>query len=189
MLREESEVVPEGNGPVQQEEEFGSGQPPPVHHFQRLEEIWDWRIDVITRLLEQHLASQKHDARQPRLAMEADRPANTKTRERTGGTTNVVQAMFGDSCTAQKGQDGAKTSISFSVKAEPPDLPYREDVLVDDSAAAPKSWLPSLEMLATTVAHGLVLTGKTSTETETIFNEPLIRFYATEETSSKKKIL
>ena len=27
MLRKESEAVPEGNGPVPQKEEFGSGQP------------------------------------------------------------------------------------------------------------------------------------------------------------------
>ena len=27
MLRKESEAVPEGNGPVPQREEFGSGQP------------------------------------------------------------------------------------------------------------------------------------------------------------------
>ena len=27
MLRKENEVVPEGNGPVHQQDEFGSGQP------------------------------------------------------------------------------------------------------------------------------------------------------------------
>ena len=43
MLRK---AVLEGNGPVHQEEEFGSGQPAPVDQFQRLEEIWDRRIDV-----------------------------------------------------------------------------------------------------------------------------------------------
>ena len=38
----------------------------------------------------------------------------------------------------------------------------------------------------TTAAGGLNPTGKTSTATETTFNEPLLRFYATEETNSKK---
>ena len=39
MLRKESEEVPEGNGPVHKEEEFGSGQLASVAPFQRLEEI------------------------------------------------------------------------------------------------------------------------------------------------------
>ena len=38
MRRKESE----GNAPVQQEEEFVSGQPAPVDLFQRLEEIRDF---------------------------------------------------------------------------------------------------------------------------------------------------
>ena len=84
MLRKESKAVPEGNGPV------GSRQPALVDPFQRLEATWNRRIYVITRLLEQHLASQEQDARQPRLAMEADGPANTKTRERTEGAATAV---------------------------------------------------------------------------------------------------
>ena len=118
MLRKESEAVLEGNGPVHQEEEFGSGQPAPVDQFPRLEEIWDRKIDVTTRLLEQHLASQEQDARQPRLAMEADWPASTKTRKRTEGAATAVQAMHGDSCTAERVQDGPMTnSTSFGMTA------------------------------------------------------------------------
>ena len=127
----------------------------------------------------------EHGARQSRLAMEADGPANTKTRECTEGAATAVQAMHGDSCTAQKVQDGPKTSISFGVKAQPPDLPCREDVLVEDSAAAPKSCLPSLEMRSTIAAGGLVSTGKPSTATETNFNPPHLRFYSTEKTDSE----
>ena len=93
--------------------------------------------------------------------------------------------MHGDSCTAQKVQDGPKTSISFDVKAQPPDLPCREDVLVEDGAAAPRSCLPSLEMRSTTAAGGLVPTGKTSTATKTNFNQPPLGFYSTEETDSE----
>ena len=33
MLRKESEVVPEGDGPVHQQDEFGSGQPTLVDPF------------------------------------------------------------------------------------------------------------------------------------------------------------
>ena len=110
------------------------------------------------RRLEQHLLSQEQDARQPRLALDADGPANTKTQERTDGAATAVQAMRGDSCTAeQKVQDGPKTSITFGVEAELPDLPCREDVLVEDGVTAPESCLLSLEMCSPTAAGGLLL--------------------------------
>ena len=44
-------------------------------------------------------------------------------------------------------------------------------------------------MRTATAAGGLVPTGKTSAATETTFNESLLRFYATEETNSRKKKL
>ena len=114
--------------------------------------------------------------------MEEDGPADTKTHERTEGAATAVQAMRGDSYTAeQKVQDGPKISISFGMMAEPPDLPCREDVLVEEGATSPKSCLPSLEMRSSTAAGGLVPTGKASTATETTSNEPLLRFYAPEE--------
>ena len=120
------------------------------------------KLKELMRRLEQHLLSQEQDARQPRLAMEeADGHTNTKTQERTEGATKAVQAMRGDSCTAeQKVQDGPKASITFGVEAEPPNLPCRENILVEDGATAPKSRLPSLEMRTTTAAGGLVSTGK-----------------------------
>ena len=141
----------------------------------------------MTRLFYQLAAHLEHDARQPRLAMEPDGQANTKTRERTEGAATAVQAMHGDSCTAQKVQDGPKTSISFGVMAEPPDLPCKEDVLVEDSATSPESCLPSLEMRSSTAAGGLVLTGETSTTTETTVNKPLLQSYSSEEENSRKK--
>ena len=124
----------------------------------------------------------EHGARQPRLAMEADGPANIETQERTEGAATVVQAMRGDSCTAeQKVQDGPKTSITSGMEAEPPDLPCGDDVLVEGGDAARRSCLPSLEMRSPTAAGGLVPTGEASTATETTSNEPLLRFYATDE--------
>ena len=138
--------------------------------------------------MEQLSACLEPEARQPRLAMEADGPANTKTRKRTEGVAIAVQAMRGDSCTtAQKVQDGPKTSISFGVMAKPPDLPCREDVLVENGATSPESCLPSLQMRSSTAAGGLVPTGEASTATETTSNEPLLRFYETEETNPKEK--
>ena len=90
--------------------------------------------------------------------------------------------MRGDSCTTeQKVQDGPKTSITFGVEAEPPDLPCRHDVLVEGGATAPESCLPSLEMRSPTAAGGLLPNREAFTATRTISNEPLLRSYATEE--------
>ena len=141
-----------------------------------------------TRVMDQHVTSLEHGARQPHLAMEADGHANTKTQERTEGAATAVQAMRGDSCTTeQKVQDGPKTSIIFGVEAEPPDFPCREDVLVEDGATAPEPCLPSLEMHSSTAAGGLVPTGEASTATETNFNQPPLRFCSTEETDLEAK--
>ena len=101
--------------------------------------------------------------------------------------------MRGDSCTAeQKVQDGPQTSITFGMEVKPPDLPCREDVLVQGGDAAPRSCVPSLEMRSPTAAGGLVPTDEASTATETTSNEPLLRFYAAEEMNpeddSKEKI-
>ena len=71
--------------------------------------------------------------------------------------------------------------ISSGVKAEPPALLCRDDVVVESGDAAPRSCLPSLEMRSPTAAGGLISTGEASTATRTTFNEPLLRFYATEE--------
>ena len=65
---------------------------------------------MITRLLEQHLTRLGQDARQPRLAMDAGGPADTKTRERTEGAATAVQAMYGDSCSATRVDPGPKTN-------------------------------------------------------------------------------
>ena len=188
MPRKESEAVPGGNGPILQQEEFEPGEPTLADVYRLFEEkfdrqqkimdscldrqqkitdsyfdIWNRKLDEIsdeTRIMEQHAASLEQDARQPRLAMEADGPANTKTRKRTESAATAVQAMR--SFSARRVEPGPKTSTNFGMKAKPPDLPCRDDVLVEDGAVAPKSRLTSLEMRSTTAAGGLVPTGKTS---------------------------
>ena len=153
------------------------------NHFKQQEK----RLDKITRFLEQLAASLELDARQPRLAMEADGPANTKTRERTEGTATAVQAMHGDSCTAQRIQDDPKTnSASFGMMAEPPALPCKDDVVVESGDAAHKSCFPSLEMRSPSSAGGSLPTGKTSTATKITLNKTPLRLYATEETNPKE---
>ena len=143
--------------------------------------------------MDQHVTSLEHGARQPRLAMEVDGPANTKTRERTEGAATAVQAMRGDGFSARRVESGPNTNLtSFGVKAEPPALPCRDDVVIESGDAAPKSSLPFLEMRSSTAAGGLVPngeastpTGISSTATETNFNQPHLRFYTTEETDSE----
>ena len=101
-----------------------------------------------TRGTSQRLASLKHDARQPCLTLEANWQAGTKTRERTEGAATAVQAMHGNSCSANRVDPDPICSTSFGVDCtEPPGLPCsREDALVDNGAAAPKSCLSPLEM-------------------------------------------
>ena len=159
-------------------------------------EVWDMKMDKLLReykedrrSMDQRLTRLEQGARQPRLAMEADGPADTKTRERTEGAAKAVQAKHGDSCIAQRVQDGPRTSTCFGVIAEPPALPCGDDVLVENGAAAPKPCLPPLEMRSPTAAGGLVPTGKASIWARTTYNQPLLRLYSTEETNSKKKKL
>ena len=81
MPRNESEAVPEGNGPVPQQEEFGSGEPMladvyrffeerfhrqqkiMVSCFDRQEKILDEVFMKMTRGTSQRAASPEHDAR------------------------------------------------------------------------------------------------------------------------------
>ena len=106
MLRKASETVPEGNDSILQQEEFGSGQPTMEDVYRMMKKAfdqWDRKLEQIsdkmekrTELLEKRLTRLEHGARQPRLAMKADGPADTKTREHTEGAATAVQAMRGD---------------------------------------------------------------------------------------------
>ena len=108
--------------------------------------------------------------------MEADGPSDTKTRERTEGVAKAVQAMHGDSFSANRVDPDPICSTSFGVKVEPPALPCRDDVVVENGAAALKSCFPPLEMRSPTAAGGLFPTGKTTTATWTTLDQPTIWF-------------
>ena len=69
--------------------------------------------------------------------------------------------------------------------AEPPALPCRDDVLVENGNALPKSCLPFLEMRSPSAAGGLLPTGEAFTATNTTLDKLSLRFYLTEETDSK----
>ena len=128
----------EENGPVLQQEEFGSGQPKLADeyrpsdeslirqqiklirsHFEKQTKMLDNFMDDITRYFDQHAASLGQDARQPRLAMEADGHASMKTRERTEGAATAVQAMLRrDSFSARRVEPGQSTNLtSFGMMA------------------------------------------------------------------------
>ena len=77
--------------------------------------------------------------------------------------------------------DPNTNSTSFGVKAEPPALPCKHDVAFECGAAASESCVPSLEMRSSKAAGGLVPTEEASKASETTSNEPLLRFYETEE--------
>ena len=203
MPRKDCEAVPEGNCPISQQEEFGSDEPTLADiyrlceercdrqlkrmdsFFDGMDDRWNKKLDEISdemRKTDQHVTSLEHGARQPRLAMEADGQANTKTRERTEGAATAVQAKRGDCFSACRVEPGPNTnSTSFGVKAEPPALPCRDDVVVESGPAAFESCLPSMEMRSSTAAGGLVPTGEVSKASETTSNEPFLRFYETEE--------
>ena len=138
------------------------------------------------RSMDQHETSLEHDARQPRLAMERDRRANTKTCKRTEGAATAEQAMRRDNVSARRIEPGPKNnSTSVGILAEPPALPCRNDIPVENGDASPKSCLPFLEMRSPSAAGGLLSTGEASTATGANFNKPPLRFYLTEETDSK----
>ena len=200
MLRKESKAVPEGNGPVPPKEELGSGQLTWGDVYRLCEERFDRQLKIMDsyfdRLdkkldenseerikIDQHVTRLEHEARQPRLAMEADGPADTtKTRGRTEGAATAVQAMRGDWFSARRIEPGPTTNLtSFGVKAGPPALPCRDDSVVESGAAAFESCLSPMEMRPSTAAGGVAPTGKASTASETTSNEPLFRFYETEE--------
>ena len=147
---------------------------------------WIKNLDDEMRKMDEHVTRLEHGARQPRLAMEADGQANTKTRERTEGAATAVQAMRGDCFSVDRVEPGPNTnSTSFGVKVEPPTLPCRDDVVVESGAAASESCPPPMEMCSSTAAGGLVPTGEASRVSETTSNEPLLRFYETEEMNSE----
>ena len=79
--------------------------------------------------MDRRLAGLEYDARQARSAMKTDGLADTKTRECTEGAATAIQAMHGDSFSANRVQAGPETtSTSFGVKAESPAFSCRDDV-------------------------------------------------------------
>ena len=156
MPRKWSKAVPDGNGPVSHDE-VGLDQPTMANLYGMVKERFnksDRKLDELTKEMRgtrQRLGGLKQNARQPRLATEADVPTNTKTCKRMEDTT-ADQANHGDSCSAKSVQAGPTSSTSFGMKSEPPTPPHRDDVLVDKGAAVPEPCLSPVEMRTLTAA-------------------------------------
>ena len=181
MPRKESEVVLEGDGPVHQREEFGSGQPTLEDVYQMMKEAldrWDKKLNEILERMDQYITRLEYGARQPRLATEADgQQADTKTCERMEGAATAEQTMRGNNFSAHRVEPGPKTNpTSVGMMAEPPALPCRNDVVVESGPAASKSCLPFLEMRSPSAAGGLLPTGEAFSATRTTLNKPPLRY-------------
>ena len=87
MPRNWSEAVPEGKGPVPQQEKLGSDQPTQADVYRLFEGKFERQLKGVKshlgkmdelegemRRMDQRLAGLEQDARQPRLAMEANVP-------------------------------------------------------------------------------------------------------------------
>ena len=142
----------------------------------------------ITSGTRRRLANLEQDALQPRLAMKADVQADKKTRERTEGAATAVQAMHGDSCTTNRVDPDPMCSTSFGNDSVGPlALPcLKDDALVGNGAAAPKSCLSPLKMHSPIAAGGLLPAGEAFTTTRITFFQPRLRFSQTEETHSER---
>ena len=190
MLPKKSKAVSENNGPVPHQDKLGSDQPTMADLYRMIKERFDQShrylhrtkshfdqqdtmLDELTENLKranQRVVGQQ-DARQPRPAMEADGPADKKTRERTEDAATAVQVMHGDSSSANQVDPGPESSTSFGGDSTgPPTLPCsREDGLVSNGAAASKSYLSPLEMRSSTATGGLLPAGKASTRRRSPF--------------------
>ena len=96
--------------------------------------------------------------------------------------------MHGDSWSANRvdPEPMCYTSCGVDCTGPPALLCLREDALVDNGAAAPKSCVSPLEMSSPTAAGGLLPAGEDRIATRTTLNQRPLRLCSTEETNSKK---
>ena len=137
-------------------------------HFDELAE----KIMVIN----QRLAGLKHEARQPRLATEADVEADKKICKRTEGAAGADRAKYNkNNPSAKRSDDGLTSLTSFSKKIEPPLAPKKciGAALVNKGAEAPKLHLPPVEVrMLPSAAGGLLPASIASTAMRTIYPRP-----------------
>ena len=204
MLRNWSKSIPEGNGPVSHQEEIGPDQSTLADVFRRLEGKFDRQLKLIksscdrqdekldelmekTREPRQRSASLEHDdARQPRLAMEADSKTIQEDSQAHGGRRWSRTSDEWDNSSAQVDTDPIHLTSFGNDSARPPALSCsRNDALVDNGPAPTKPCLSLLEMRTGTAAEGLLSAGTASTAIRTIFSRPLPSWTLGEETNER----
>ena len=146
------------------------------------------RLDHFPReLFFSALAGHEQDARQPCLAIEADVPSDTKTHKRMEDAI-AVQAKHEGSCSASQVDPNPMCLTNYGDDfTRSPTLPCsRNNALVDNGVATPKSCLSPVEMRTLTAASGVLPAGKASTTTRITYHQPGRWFCATKDTNSKR---
>ena len=120
---------PRGQWPRVLHDEVGPDQPTMVDLYRIIEELFDKshrKLDELTekiRTIRQRLAGLEQDTRQPRLAMEAEIPTYTKTRNRAEDAA-TDREKHEDSCSEKKVDPDLMCLTSFGDDStEPPALP------------------------------------------------------------------
>ena len=163
---------------------FGPNQPTLADIHRLFEERFDRQLNIMEshsgqqdetledltekmRETGQRLAGLEQEARQPRLATEADVKSDTKTcKHMEDAATDRV--MSGDSSSTQVDADPMCLASFGDDSTEPLALPCcRDDVLVDKGTAAPKPCLSPVEIRTLTADSGLLPAGTDSTATWT----------------------
>ena len=128
----------------------------------------------------------QHQAQQPRLATEADVKTEKRTRKRTEGAA-ADEEKHEDTSSARV-EDGPMSLTRFGNIVEPP-APEKciGGALVNEVTAAPKQYLPPVEVrMLSSASGGLLLARTASTTMRTIFPPPPLPsslFESTEERS------
>ena len=144
MSWKESEVVPEGNGPVHQREEFGSGQPTLEDVYQMMKEAfdrWDKMLNEISDEARESVTRLEHGARQSRLAMEAD-----------GQASQLSEEMKMDQHLARQEQDARQSRLAMEADGQASQL--SEEMKMDRDEDGPTFGTPRARRWAITSRHG-----------------------------------
>ena len=138
------------------------------------------------RRADQRTASLEQNARQPRLAMEADVTIDAKTRKRTEGAAAAERVISGDNSSAQVDTYPIHLTSFGDDSTEAPALPCsRDDAQVDEGAAAPKPCLSPVGMGTRSATGSFLPVGIVSTAMMAIFHQLPLRFCLTGEIKSK----
>ena len=151
MPRNWSKAVPEGNDFVPHQDEYEPDQSMLANVYRLFEERLGRQLNQMKSYFDEftekmretrhHSANLEQDARQPRFATKENVKPDTKARKGMEDVA-VERVKSVDNCSAQVATDPmCLTSFGDNFTGPPPLPCTRDDTLVDNSAAAPKSCL------------------------------------------------